>query len=60
VSRKVWRVTGTARGIGAEIVSAAVRAGDCVVGMGRDPDGIAKRFGAHGSAVHAVRLDHQC
>jgi len=41
---KTWFVTGTARGIGAEIVKAALNAGDRVVATGRDPRKIEQTF----------------
>ncbi len=52
---KVWFVTGATRGIGAEIVRAALAAGDRVVATGRDPAAILKTFGQ--DAVTALRLD---
>ena len=52
---KVWFVTGATRGIGAEIVKAALGAGDSVVATGRDPEKIASAFPDAGDALHAAR-----
>jgi NAD(P)-dependent dehydrogenase (short-subunit alcohol dehydrogenase family) len=46
----VWFVTGASRGIGAEIVEAALAAGDRVVASGRNRDQIAATF--------SVSIDH--
>jgi NAD(P)-dependent dehydrogenase (short-subunit alcohol dehydrogenase family) len=54
---KTWFITGSARGIGAEIVKAALAAGDQVVATGRNTAPIEKTFGAHGDRVLALALD---
>jgi NAD(P)-dependent dehydrogenase (short-subunit alcohol dehydrogenase family) len=53
---KVWFVTGATRGIGAEIVRAALAAGHRVVATGRDVAPIEKRFGASDRLL-ALSLD---
>ncbi|MBU6486802.1 MAG: SDR family NAD(P)-dependent oxidoreductase [Burkholderiales bacterium] len=54
--RRVWLVTGAARGLGAEIAEAALAAGDAVIATGRDTKAVAARFGDN-PAVLAVKLD---
>jgi NAD(P)-dependent dehydrogenase (short-subunit alcohol dehydrogenase family) len=54
---KIWFVTGSTRGIGAEIVKAALHNGDSVVATGRDPAGIREVFAADGDRVLALALD---
>jgi NAD(P)-dependent dehydrogenase (short-subunit alcohol dehydrogenase family) len=49
-------VTGAARGIGAEVVKAALHAGDVVVATGRDPSKLEQTFGA-GDRLLALELD---
>ncbi|XXS84391.1 oxidoreductase [Sorangium sp. So ce176] len=44
-NKRVWFITGASRGIGAEIASAALAAGDRVVATARDPRSITDRFG---------------
>ncbi|HTN86926.1 MAG TPA: oxidoreductase [Sorangium sp.] len=44
-NKRVWFITGASRGIGAEIASAALAAGDQVVATARDPRSITDRFG---------------
>ncbi|TKD11812.1 oxidoreductase [Polyangium fumosum] len=44
-TKRVWFITGASRGLGAEITSAALAAGDYVVATARDPKRIAERFG---------------
>ncbi len=53
---KVWFVTGSARGIGAEIVRAALAAGDRVVATGRDAAAITAAFGQKDGLL-VLRLD---
>ena len=43
--KKVWFITGAGRGMGVDIVKAALAAGDAVVATGRDPDAVAKALG---------------
>ena len=54
---KTWLVTGAGRGIGAEIVKAALQAGDRVVATGRDPRKIDAAFNAGPDRLLAVALD---
>jgi NAD(P)-dependent dehydrogenase (short-subunit alcohol dehydrogenase family) len=54
---RTWFVTGAARGIGAEVVKAALTVGDQVVATGRDPQRIAETFKAAGDRVLALALD---
>jgi NAD(P)-dependent dehydrogenase (short-subunit alcohol dehydrogenase family) len=55
-TNKVWLITGASRGLGAEIMSAALAAGDHVVATARDPRPLAERF-AGSEAVLPVALD---
>ncbi|WP_341313457.1 SDR family NAD(P)-dependent oxidoreductase [Paraburkholderia sp. IMGN_8] len=54
---KVWLVTGSARGLGREIVEAALRAGESVVATARDPRQLADVLARYGGQVRAVALD---
>lgn len=54
---KIWFVTGATRGIGAEIVNAALAAGDRVVATGRDPAGIAASHPQGGERLLPLPLD---
>jgi NAD(P)-dependent dehydrogenase (short-subunit alcohol dehydrogenase family) len=54
---KTWFVTGAARGIGAEIVKAALAAGQNVVATGRDPAKIAQAFDASPDKLLVTTLD---
>jgi NAD(P)-dependent dehydrogenase (short-subunit alcohol dehydrogenase family) len=53
---KVWFVTGAARGLGAEMVKAALTAGDQVVAAVRDPQAAAATLPSHPNLL-LVRLD---
>jgi NAD(P)-dependent dehydrogenase (short-subunit alcohol dehydrogenase family) len=53
---KVWFITGAARGLGAEMVKAALAAGDDVVAAVRDPGRAAETLPAH-PRLALVRLD---
>jgi len=55
-TNKVWLITGASRGIGAELASAALAAGDYVVATARDPRRIVERFG-DSEALLPVALD---
>jgi NAD(P)-dependent dehydrogenase (short-subunit alcohol dehydrogenase family) len=54
---KVWLITGSARGLGREIVEAALRAGERVVATARDPHQLAELLTRYGEQVRAVALD---
>lgn len=54
---KVWFITGATRGIGAEIVKAALAAGERVVATGRNRDQIAANFKEHSERLLPVELD---
>jgi NAD(P)-dependent dehydrogenase (short-subunit alcohol dehydrogenase family) len=54
---KVWFITGATRGIGAEIVRAALAAGEHVVATGRNRDQIAATFKEHSGRLLPVELD---
>jgi NAD(P)-dependent dehydrogenase (short-subunit alcohol dehydrogenase family) len=45
--KQVWIVTGAGRGLGADIVKAALAAGHAVVATGRNPDRVAAALDAH-------------
>jgi len=55
-AKRVWFITGASRGIGAEIASAALAAGDFVVATARDPKRVAERLGTSESLL-PVALD---
>jgi NAD(P)-dependent dehydrogenase (short-subunit alcohol dehydrogenase family) len=54
--KKVWFVTGAGRGMGIDIVKAALAAGHAVVATGRNPDRVSSAIGAHQDLL-AIRLD---
>jgi NAD(P)-dependent dehydrogenase (short-subunit alcohol dehydrogenase family) len=54
---KVWFITGASRGIGAELVKAALSAGDNVVATGRDRAQIVETFKSQAERVLALDLD---
>ena len=55
-TEKIWLVTGAARGLGVEIVKAALAAGHAVIATGRDPDQVIAAVGPHDDLLVA-RLD---
>ena len=56
--KDVWFVTGAGRGMGVDIVKAALAAGHRVVATGRDPDAVARAIGAGESdGLLALKLD---
>jgi NAD(P)-dependent dehydrogenase (short-subunit alcohol dehydrogenase family) len=54
--KKVWLITGAARGMGVEFAKAALAAGHAVVATARRPDALAKALGAAPDLL-AVKLD---
>ncbi len=54
---KTWFVTGAARGIGAEIVKAALGAGDRVVATGRTPRNLEQAFRSESDRLLVLPLD---
>ena len=43
--KKVWFITGAGRGMGVDIATAALAAGNAAVATGRNPDAVAKAVG---------------
>jgi NAD(P)-dependent dehydrogenase (short-subunit alcohol dehydrogenase family) len=54
--KKVWFVTGAGRGMGVDIVRAALAAGHAVAATGRDPERVSGAVGAHDDLL-TVALD---
>jgi NAD(P)-dependent dehydrogenase (short-subunit alcohol dehydrogenase family) len=54
--KKVWLITGAARGMGVDFAKAALAAGHAVVATGRRPDAVAKAVGASDDLL-VVKLD---
>jgi NAD(P)-dependent dehydrogenase (short-subunit alcohol dehydrogenase family) len=54
--KKVWFITGAARGMGVDIAKAIVAAGDAVVATGRDPAAVTAALG-QGDRILAAKLD---
>jgi NAD(P)-dependent dehydrogenase (short-subunit alcohol dehydrogenase family) len=54
---KTWFITGASRGLGAEIVRAAVRAGHQVIAGARNPKAVTDNLGRNSDQVLAVELD---
>lgn len=48
---QVWFITGSSRGLGRALVSAALDAGDRVVATARRPEVLAEAFGAYGDRL---------
>jgi NAD(P)-dependent dehydrogenase (short-subunit alcohol dehydrogenase family) len=55
-TRNVWLVTGATRGLGVEIVKAALAAGHAVVATGRDASKVTSAVGPHENLL-AIQLD---
>ena len=55
-AKKIWFITGAARGMGVDFAKAALAAGHAVVGTGRDPDAVAKAVGESDDLL-VVKLD---
>jgi NAD(P)-dependent dehydrogenase (short-subunit alcohol dehydrogenase family) len=54
--KQVWFVTGAGRGMGVDIVKAALAAGNAVVATGRNPDTVARAVGTNNDVL-IVKLD---
>lgn len=54
---KVWFVTGSSRGLGRALVTAALQAGDRVVATARKPAQLDGLVAEHGDRVHPIALD---
>src|SRR5260221_12673152 len=54
--KKVWLITGSGRGLGVDIVRAALAAGHAVVATGRDAAKVAAAVGDHDRLL-AIKLD---
>lgn len=55
-NKKVWLITGAARGMGADFAKAVLAAGDSVVASGRDTDRVSKFLGQSDDLL-PVKLD---
>lgn len=56
-NKKVWLVTGSSRGLGRNIVEAALKAGDKVVATARKPEQLQELVDRYGEHVRAIGLD---
>jgi len=54
--QRVWLITGSSRGLGAEVVAAALANGDAIVATARDARSVTRRFGSSESLL-ALDLD---
>lgn len=54
---QVWFITGSSRGLGHALVTAALEAGHHVVATARRPEALAEAFGEYGDRVLPVALD---
>ncbi|WP_069861823.1 SDR family NAD(P)-dependent oxidoreductase [Streptomyces malaysiensis] len=57
MSSQVWFITGSSRGLGRALVTAALEAGDRVVATARRPEALAEAFKEYGDRVHPLALD---
>src|SRR5438093_7854347 len=55
-NKKIWFITGASRGMGVDIVKAALAAGHAVMSTGRDPDTVTKAVG-ESNDLRVVKLD---
>ena len=55
-AKKVWFITGAARGMGLEFGKAVLAAGDALIASGRDTDRLSRALGASGDLL-TVKLD---
>jgi NAD(P)-dependent dehydrogenase (short-subunit alcohol dehydrogenase family) len=53
---RIWFITGASRGLGAELVRAALKGGDKVAATARDPNMLTAKFGEHPNLL-PLRLD---
>jgi NAD(P)-dependent dehydrogenase (short-subunit alcohol dehydrogenase family) len=56
IEKKVWFITGAGRGMGVDIATAVLAAGDAVVATGRNPERVSAALGAHDDLL-VVKLD---
>ncbi|MFB7505968.1 SDR family NAD(P)-dependent oxidoreductase [Streptomyces broussonetiae] len=54
---QVWFITGSSRGFGRALVTAALEAGDRVVATARRPEALAEAFGEYGDRILPLALD---
>ncbi len=54
---KTWFITGASRGLGADIATAALKAGDNVVATGRQRSGVSDRLGPDNARLLSLSLD---
>jgi NAD(P)-dependent dehydrogenase (short-subunit alcohol dehydrogenase family) len=54
--KQVWLITGAGRGMGVDIATAALAAGNAVVATGRNPERVSTALGAHDDLL-VVKLD---
>lgn len=57
MSTQVWFITGSSRGLGRALVTAALEAGDHVVATARRPEALAEAVEEYGDRVHPLALD---
>lgn len=55
--QRVWFITGSSRGLGRSLATAALEAGDLVVATARRPQVLTEVFGAYGDRVFPLALD---
>ncbi|WP_215747536.1 MULTISPECIES: SDR family NAD(P)-dependent oxidoreductase [Gluconobacter] len=55
--RHVWLITGSSRGFGRSLATAALEAGDSIVATGRRPEQLAELVEKYGACVLPVALD---
>ncbi|WP_086725270.1 SDR family NAD(P)-dependent oxidoreductase [Streptomyces carpinensis] len=57
MSSQVWFITGSSRGLGRALVTAALGAGDSVVATARRPEALAEAFREYGDRIHPLSLE---
>jgi NAD(P)-dependent dehydrogenase (short-subunit alcohol dehydrogenase family) len=57
MTQQIWFITGSSRGLGRALATAALEAGDHVVATARDPRQLDDLVASHGARVHPVALD---